>query len=247
MPCARPLFGWIAAAATALGRSPAAGGAGSFSISPLRVEFSQRVKTAALTVRNEGDAPVIVQASTLHWAQQEGTDALTPTRDLLVSPAVFTIQPGGSQLVRVALRREVDPARELSYRLLLDEVPPVAAPEFTGLQVALRLSLPVFVAPTSAAAPAFQWQALRTAEGDLAVTLRNDGNAHVQIKSFSLAPVGAEGEVLQQVAPGYVLPGQARTWTLPSGARQLGGATRLRLSGLTDHGEIASDLNLPDP
>jgi fimbrial chaperone protein len=247
MTCARPIFGWIAAAATAFGLSPAAAWAGSFSISPLRVEFSQRVKTAALTVRNEGDAAVIVQAGTWHWAQQEGTDALTPTRDLLVSPAVFTIQPGGSQLVRVALRREVDPARELSYRLLLDEVPAVAAPEFTGLQVALRLSLPVFVAPTAAAAPAYQWQASRTAEGDLAVTLRNEGNAHVQLKSFSLVPVGTEGELLQQLAPGYVLPGQARTWTLPTGGRQLGGATRLRLSGLTDHGEIAGELNLADP
>ena len=83
--------------------------AGSFSISPLRVDFTATSSTAALTVRNEEAAPVVVQTQGLGWSQEGGQDALAPSRDLLISPAVFTLQPGGSQLIRVALRRNVDP------------------------------------------------------------------------------------------------------------------------------------------
>src|SRR5512137_2414573 len=93
-------------------------GAGTFTISPLRVDFAGTAGTAALTVRNEEAAPVVVQAEGLAWSQDGGTDALQPTRDLLVSPAVFTLAPGGSQLVRVALRRTPDAARELAYRMV---------------------------------------------------------------------------------------------------------------------------------
>ena len=128
-------------------------GAGTFTISPLRVDFTGAASTAALTVRNEEAAPVVVQAEGLAWSQDGGQDAFQPTRDLLVSPAVFTLAPGGSQLVRVALRRGPDATRELSYRMMLQEVPQAASPDFTGLQVALRLSIPVFVAPLAPSAP----------------------------------------------------------------------------------------------
>ena len=90
--------------------------AGTFTISPLRVDFADATGMAVLTVRNEDATPVVVQTQGLAWSQEAGQDALTPSRDILISPAVFTLQPGGSQLVRVALRRNVDPARELTYR-----------------------------------------------------------------------------------------------------------------------------------
>ena len=79
--------------------------AGTFTISPLRVDFAGQTTTAALTVRNEDASAVVVQAQGMAWSQAGGQDALDLSRDLLISPAVFTLPPGGSQLVRVALRR----------------------------------------------------------------------------------------------------------------------------------------------
>ena len=114
-------------AACLVALSPAAP-AGTFSISPLRVDLSSSTKTAALTVRNEDATEVVVQADGMAWSQPGGEDTLVATRDLLVSPAVFTLAPGAQQLVRVALRRAPDPARELSYRLIIQEVPQAAAP-----------------------------------------------------------------------------------------------------------------------
>ena len=115
----RNISAWAGLAAL-LALSPAF--AGTFTISPLRVDFADATGMAVLTVRNEDATPVVVQTQGLAWSQEAGQDALAPSRDLLISPAVFTLQPGGSQLVRVALRRKVDPARELTYRVLLQEV-----------------------------------------------------------------------------------------------------------------------------
>src|SRR5512139_759337 len=103
-------------------------GAGTFTISPLRVDFTGAAGTAVLTVRNEEAGSVVVQAEGLSWSQEGGQDAYQPTRDLLVSPAVFTPAAGGSQVVRVALRRAPDATRELSYRMVLQEVPQAASP-----------------------------------------------------------------------------------------------------------------------
>lgn len=236
----------IAASAAALWLPPALGG--TFTISPLRVELSQRAATAALTVRNEGPEPVVVQAESVLWSQASGEDSLVPTRDVLVSPAVFTLQPRGAQLVRVALRRPADPQTELSYRLLLQEVPQQAGPESTGLQVALRLSVPVFVAPLEPAEPKLAWTSHRAEDGRFVVRADNTGSAHARVLSFTLTPVGNAETVLRQSVPTYVLPGQSRTWALDdrNEAREAsaGSAGRYTLKGTTEAGEVVAELSV---
>jgi fimbrial chaperone protein len=238
--------GWAAFCAL----SPA-GFASSFSISPLRVDFSSTTSTSALTVRNEDTVAVVIQAEGLAWSQESGQDALTPSTELLVAPAVFTLPPGGSQLVRVALRRPADPVRELSYRLILQEVPQTARPDFTGLQVALRLSVPIFVAPAAPAAPHVTWVAAREADGRLAVTARNDGTGHARIHRFTLKTAQDAAPVAEQPGLSYVLPGSTRRWTFDdnndtrasansSGQPVLAGP--YRLEGTTDGGAFSTEL-----
>ena len=187
--------------------------AGSFSISPLRVDFAETAGTAALTVRNEDATAVVIQTQGLGWSQEGGQDALSPSRDLLISPAVFTLQPGGSQLIRVALRRSIDPVRELSYRLIVQEVPQAASKDFVGLQVALKLSVPIFVAPTAPAEPQLTWAATRGADGKLSVSARNDGAAHERILRFALKTADGTTTVLEQPSLSYVLAGAVRQWS----------------------------------
>ena len=227
--------------------------AGSFSISPLRVDFTETAGTAALTVRNEDATPVVIQTQGLGWSQEGGQDALSPSRDLLISPAVFTLQPGGSQLIRVALRRSVDPVRELSYRLIVQEVPQPASKDFIGLQVALKLSVPIFVAPTAPAEPQVTWAAARGADGKLSVTARNDGGAHARILRFALKTADGTTTVLEQPGLSYVLPGVVRQWsfddnnnTRPNAQSTAspGKVGPYRLEGTTDRGSFATELLL---
>jgi fimbrial chaperone protein len=229
-------------AAAAFGLPVAAAHGGTFTISPLRVELSQSASTAALTVRNEESKPVVVQAEALLWQQAGGIDQLTATHDVLVSPPVFTIPANGSQLIRLALRRPVDPSRELTYRLLLQEVPSQPDPQFTGLTVALRLSIPVFVAATQPAEPTLEWSASRASNGALAITARNDGTAHARVFKFSVQPVEAGSAAIEQSVAAYILAGQARTWTLDNDTAKPAATNRLRLKGITDRGEIEAEL-----
>lgn len=242
----RFLMGMLASA-TVFGPSSAPAHAGSFSISPLRVELSATATTGALTLRNQEDAPIVVQAEAMLWEQVDGQDRLTPTRDLLVSPLVFTMPGNGSQLLRVALRRPADAGRELSYRLILTEVPQPASPEFTGLNVALRVSLPVFVAPAAETAPRLEWTASPAADGALAVTARNSGNAHARILRFEVAPAtGAAAARLQEVTA-YLLPGQSRTWTFDKQQDETISSTewtRLRVKGSTEAGDFEVETRL---
>jgi fimbrial chaperone protein len=194
---------------------------------------------------------VVVQADALLWDQGDGQDKLSASRELLVSPVVFTLPPKGSQLVRVALRRNADATRELSYRLTLQEVPQPVSPDFNGLNVTLRLSLPVFVAPQEHAEPKLEWSARSNAAGELVFTAANSGSAHARILNFSVGTLDGSTVLFNQSAATYVLPGQSRSWT--SGHHDdsktrtgstVADAPMLRLKGLTDQGEFAAELPL---
>jgi fimbrial chaperone protein len=236
----------VLASAAAFWLPPAS--AGSFSISPLRMDLSQQSTTAALTVRNEDAAPVIVQAEAFAWSQSAGEDTLEATKDLLVSPAVFTLPPKGAQLVRVALRRPADPKRELSYRLTLLEVPPQASPDFTGLTVALKVSLPVFVASMSPSPAELAWSATRNSGGELVLHVVNDGETHARILNYTLAPTTGTAAPLQESVAAYVLPGATRSWTIDTNKKNPDGSTatadRYRLKANTERGEVDAELTV---
>lgn len=237
----------ILASAAAFGLSPTQAHAGTFSISPLRVELSSGAKTGALTIRNQEETPVVVQAELMLWEQVDGEDRLSPTRDVLVSPPVFTLPGNGSQLVRVALRRPADTQRELSYRLILTEVPQPASPDFNGLSVALRISLPVFVAPLATASQRLEWSSARNADGAITITARNVGNAHARILKFSVAPAASSATAIPQDVTAYVLPGQARTWTIDKNHNETTSSIdwdRLRLKGSTEAGDFEVETRL---
>ncbi len=231
----------LLASAAALGLSAAPAVAGSFSVSPVRVELSAQTQTGAVTLRNQLDSPVLIQAEVLLWEQDSGQEKLAVTQDVLVSPAVFTLPANGSQLVRVALRAPVDAGRELSYRLILTEVPPQEASGFTGLNVSLRLSLPVFVEARAPSPPRLEWSAHYDGEGKLAVTAQNTGQAHARVLQFSVAPAEGPGPAYNESTTAYILPGQARTWVLDYNKNDgipAGESSRLRLKGKTEAGDF---------
>ena len=238
------LIGLLASAVTiALPSAPV--WAGSFSVSPLRVDFSPRSQTGALTIRSRQDADVVIEAQVMAWTQIDGEDRLTDTRDVLVSPVVFSLPANGSQLVRVALQHAIDPERELSYRLILTEVPQTT--EFSGLNVALRISLPIFVAAAAPAPSALEWSAV--SDGDtLDLTAHNVGNAHARVLNFSVASLAAPERTVVEQTAAYILPDQARTWPIAITQQDgtSGDSRRFRLKGATEAGDFELEIGSAD-
>jgi fimbrial chaperone protein len=208
--------------------------AGSFRVSPLRVILSAAQPITALTVFNEGDQPAVIQAQAFAWAQDNGQDVYTASKEILLTPPIFTVPARSSQILRLGLRRPADPQRELTYRLYLQEVPPPPAPGFNGLTTALRLGVPIFLMPASGAAPQLQWQATLAPQGTL-ISLTNTGNAHVKIASFTLSTPDARVSTTQKVSQ-YVLPGQTQRWRVKL-TPSLSLGTHLQLSAKGDMGE----------
>ena len=218
--------------------------AGTIGVSPVRVTLSDSQKIGSLSVRNDGAEPVTMQMEVLSWSQREGNAVFAATRELLANPPIFTIPAGSSQLVRVGLRRAPDVQRELTYRVILQELPPPPDPDLTGARMTLRISLPVFVSPEIEAKPVLHWQAVRTSQGALKISLSNKGNGHIQIKNFKLSLLDSAQPWVTLQASDYVLAGQSRDWIVlasPENPAPPPGVT-LQLFAQPDAGDIEAEV-----
>jgi len=219
--------------------------AGSIAVNPIRVNLSASQTTSALVVRNNGAEPSVVQMQIVSWSQQGGKDVHEPSRDLLATPPIFTVPAGGSQTVRIGLRQRSNVTTEGSYRLILQEVPPPPKPEFRGLQVALRLSVPVFIAPAVAPTTSVGWQANVTSTPDapagLTIVAANTGNAHVQVLGFKVFAGASELPLQAPPETAYVLPGQGRQWRLQLNPMPAAGSS-VRIEAKTDAGDMQANV-----
>jgi fimbrial chaperone protein len=228
----------------ALGTAAPSALAGSFQINPIRVDLGATAASQVLTVRNDGAEALVVQMSVQAWTQENDQDVYRPTQDVLVTPPIARIAPGAEQVIRVGLRRPTDPARQGTFRLFVNEVPGAPASGFTGLQVALRVSLPVFVAASGPARRDVAWTLSRDTDGGLSLTLENRGNVHVQVLDLTLSAPGPGQPIARQSQVTYVLAGQRRTFAFPLEVPLPADASSLRLSALTDGGSVDAELPL---
>jgi fimbrial chaperone protein len=222
--------------------------AGSFMVDPTRIELAPHQLSATLVIRNDDKEPVVIQVEPRAWSQKDGEDVYAPTRELLVTPPIITIPAGAEQILRIALRRPLDPQMEIPYRIYLLEVPPPPQAGFRGLQVALRISIPVFARPGDAAAPRAEWKvAYGAREHALRVVLANAGNAHLQVQEFMLFAPGSNTPSAIRQAAAYVLPGQSRDWLIKLDPSVRIDGPRLRLKAITDAGDVDRELDLDKP
>lgn len=203
-----------------------AGAAARVAANPVLVTLPAKSLATSLTLQNKGEEPVTMQAEVLEWKQQDGADAVVPTRELLVSPPIFKIAPGATQTVRVGrLKAGVAGPTERPYRLEITEVPPAESVAPGKITTVLKLSLPVFVPAAERAAPTLAWQARRAGDG-LVLAASNSGSSHAKIVHLALLQDGKP--LAEQDVNYYVLPGSTRQWTWPQVLKGSKGALQLK-------------------
>jgi fimbrial chaperone protein len=204
--------------------------AASLEISPVIVSFAPGQTTAAIVVQNRGETPAAVQARAYSWAQAGDEDPLTATRDIILSPPIFTVAAGASQTMRLLLRGGSGAGEERSYRLLLDEVPPVDA-QNKQIVMALRVSLPVIVTSASSALPTLQWRMERAPGGQTELTAVNIGKTYDRVSAIEVALAdGSHPKAVAQAANTYVLPGAQRHWIVEGSGGAPPGPVRLSVT-----------------
>ncbi|HEX8644090.1 MAG TPA: fimbria/pilus periplasmic chaperone [Allosphingosinicella sp.] len=208
-----------AAAAGALAAMPGSAAAGSLQIDPIRLEISQSRRTATLRVSNQEQVPVTIRAYALTWRQVDGEDVYEESSAVIVSPPIFTIPAGGTQLIRVGLRTpSADPR---AFRLMVEEVP--QASPGGGVQVALRLNLPLFAMMNAGTAAELGWAASRGGDGRWTVEAVNQGRNYVRVEPAAAeAATGVDFD--NNANLGVVLPGSRRRWVLGNAPALLDGA-----------------------
>lgn len=224
----------------ALGASLASSGAlaAALEASPVVHEVPSGRSALAMSIRNRGAAPVTVQVRAFEWSQPDGDDQLLPAPAVLLSPPMFTLEPGRSQIVRALLPAAAPgaAARERSWRLLVDEIPGARADD-APIRFALRLSIPVFHA-----APRQPPAVLEARRDEQAIVLSNPGGRRARLRDIAL--VGAKGERWPLPGPVFIdlLAGAQRRWSWPVAA---GSATPLKIVAVGEAGAIEVPLASP--
>lgn len=207
--------------------------AANFAVSPVIAHLNAEKPVAALTIRNQDQTPIMVETQLFRWKQVDGKEQLTPAPELLVTPPIFKIAGSSSQIIRVGMRKPITSDLEESYRLILKEIPPARQPGFQGLNVVLRISIPVFVSK-GPVAPELKWHASLGEDGKVWLDIENVGSGHTKVQQISLRKDGqADAHALNNHF--YVLRGdrlrRPSGMTVPKG-------TQLQLEVETSKGRI---------
>ena len=132
------------------------------------------------------------------------------TDNAIVSPPIFTIPPGGRQLIRIGLK---DRNAAKAYRVIAEEIP-LQKPGPGQVQVLLRLNLPLYLLPRTPAKAEVAWRAWRSRDGGMVLEGRNSGTLHQQVTEIDADQDGRSQVLTKEM--GVLLPGAARQWKLAS-------------------------------
>lgn len=230
-------------------------------VSPVLLEFSPEQRALAIWLSNSGKRPLHAQARIQAWHQVDGEDVLDATTELVTSPPLVEIPPGQTQVVRVVRMRTDRPATEMSYRLLVDELPrpdneaTAGMQNPAGIRFLFRYSIPVFVRPDAAieapqrspltlpVAPGLSAQLTLEAEKQAKLSIRNAGPQRIKLSDLSYTGADGERTAMGDGLFGYVLASQTRQWILPVPAsfKPANGTLKARLNDDSDETVLVQD------
>lgn len=192
--------------------APAWGGV--FSVNPVRIYMVPKDRAVAVTVTNEGDEDLVMQADVYVWKQKPGgEDDLTLSEDLFLSPPIIKLAAKSRQVVRLAMVSPPKSADQLTYRLIVREIPEAkSAKEKIEVQFAMAFSMPIFITPQGAKR-SLSCAVERAAADTVRAVCENSGNAYAQPREFLLATPAGE-KVAGRDSGGYILPGIKRSFEI---------------------------------
>lgn len=196
-----------------------AGARGQLQAGPILLQMAPGQKATRLRLENTGDAKLAAQVRVYAWNQEGGEDRLIASDQVAASPPILELAPGAEQIVRlVHLGGEVA-QRDLSFRLVVDELPQRESESRTEVTVRMRYVLPLFIRASGAG------EAQLTCALRAGATLEcvNSGGRAAQLGESRLIDKSGRELALSAGLFGYVLPGSRRVWVLPENSAELAG------------------------
>ena len=196
---------------------------------------------------NDGSARIALELSvtTLERDLDYHETNVNADEHFLVHPAQILLAPGARQTVRVTWVGDPSPARELTYRLVVEELPITGVSASVETRGAVRILMTfratLYIRP-SKAAPKISVASVERIEsklpsgaGQLAITVQNTGTAHGSLKRCATTATVAKttvtlpAESLLKLQEGRILAGNKRRYLVPWPAELPSGAASVNL------------------
>lgn len=233
---------WILA--TILAATTTLSWAGQFAVSPIRVELAAKKQSEAITVSNNGDAPLRIALELKRWTQDaSGNDVYVSAPDeLIYFPRQFELKAKQKQVVRIA-RKTASDASEHAYRLYFNEQPNLPADGEQGGQLAMVVSfgVPIFIQPSTVSVD-LQATPFKIEQQKLSFTLTNQGNVTQRLRRIS---IGKQGAAITQFDNWYLHPGISRSYQLALPSQACSSDTAQTVVIETDRLPITQQLLIP--
>ncbi len=219
--------------------------AGQFSVTPVRIFMATKDRAVAVTITNEGDEQLVMQADLYLWKQKpDGQDDLTLTEDMFLSPPIIKLAPRARQVVRLARMKAASTNEQLTYRMIVREVPEAkpAKPDLQ-LQIALAFSIPVFISPPGVKAK-LDCAVERVAADTVKTLCQNSGNAYVYPVALQLTSSAGEN-IASRDSGGYILSGMKRSFDIKRDGATIPGGNAKLVATLVDGTKQTFDVAIP--
>jgi len=217
-----------------------------FKVTPVKILLSHRSPTALLTLKNESDRPLRFQASVFLWTQTpEGKMELSPTRDILFFPPIFSVEPGATRKVRLGTTAAFG-TLEKAYRIFFEELPdlePAGNSTRSQLQIRTRMGIPIFLQPAEIESGS-RIDSIAAGAGALRFSVRNTGNTHVNLRGIRVRGLDLAGKSLfERESDGwYVLAEGFRDYEIEIPKDRCEQIARFAIEALLDGGTVSGNL-----
>ncbi|WP_027999089.1 fimbrial biogenesis chaperone [Sinorhizobium arboris] len=215
--------------------------AASLRVAPVILDLKAPTAASTMRIWNEARTPINVQIRVFRWRQVNGENTYEATNEVVASPPITALRPGGENLVRIVRTSKRPVEAEESYRLVVDELPDPSRRTASAVVMVVRHSIPVFFGNPEAANAAPSW-AVQKARGGYVVTVRNRGSQRIRISDLALSSgstVLARGGGLV----GYVLGNSTAKWFVPGTGRGRG-AGSVTISADSEAGRLDATARL---
>ena len=196
-----------------------------FLIWPIYPKIEENEKATAVWLQNTGNSDAMVQIRVCKWDQNNQQDAYAEQTEVIPSPPVAKIKAGEKHMLRLTRSAAVLDAKELAYRIIVDELPiklnPETDKETSTVSFQMRYSIPLFSygkglgsgltevsqktnAKNPLAKPILSWWVKKNEQGKPELYIKNTGSKFSRLAGIKLTPT-SEQMAFGKTAFGYVL------------------------------------------
>lgn len=178
-------------------------------VTPVQFVMDKGRPIVSMTIKSNGNDRQLFQVDLRRWTVVDGVARLSPaSSEMIVTPPVFEIKGGDTQIVRLGLTGPVDTSvQEQFWRVVLRDITPKPDGAGSTMFVRMNISMPVFIAADNPAPLDIALHAKRHDADAFVIDCLNRGNRHGHIVTATL--LDADGEsIVSRGMSHYVLPGE---------------------------------------